>query len=219
VLVPDYTYWTLYRASVDTPSTPVPVEDMVVRMENGRLIVRSTRSSFAAPLLEVLSEFLSGNVANAFRPVAQGPHTPRVTIDRLVIAREAWRLRASEVSWAFVKSEAERFIAARAWRLEQGLPERAFYKVPVEDKPTYVDFSSLILVNLLAKSIRRSAEEQGFVTLSELLPDLPQLWLRDAEGARYTSEFRMCVSDRVGRSLLADEYYGLDLTAAPSAGT
>jgi hypothetical protein len=207
VLVPDYNYWTLYRESVHTPRTPMSAGDLVVRMENGRLMVRSTRSSFASPLLEVFSEFLSAGVANAFRPVASGAHTPRVTIDRLVVTREAWKLPANEVSWAFVKSEAERFVAARAWRLEQGMPERAFYKVPVEDKPTFVDFSSLILVNLLAKSIRRSAEEQGWVSLTELLPDLPDLWLRDANGSRYTSEFRMCVSDRLGRSLLAEQYY------------
>jgi hypothetical protein len=62
----------------------------------------------------------------------------------------------------------------------------------VERKPVAVDFRSLPLVNLLAKSIRRSAEEgAGAVTISEMLPDVDQLWLRDADGRRYVAELRI----------------------------
>jgi hypothetical protein len=96
-----------------------------------------------------------------------------------------------------VSSEADRFLGARGWRLRHGLPERAFYTVPVEDKPTFLDFGSLAYVNILAKSIRRSvAEGNGSITLTEMLPDQSQLWLQDADGGRYTSELRMLMVDQ-----------------------
>jgi hypothetical protein len=62
----------------------------------------------------------------------------------------------------------------------------------VEKKPMAVDFRSLPLVNLLAKSIRRTAETgAGRVTITEMLPDADKLWLRDAEGRGYTAELRI----------------------------
>jgi hypothetical protein len=148
----------------------------------------------------MFGEPLAAAAVNAFKPVSRGAHSPRISVDRLVIARESWSFPAAGVAWAAMKSEADRFLAARRWRIEHGLPERAFYKVPVEDKPTFVDFSSLVYVNILAKSIRRSAEEEnGSVSLTEMLPDRSELWLRDAQGARYTSEFRILAVDRVAR--------------------
>ena len=96
-----------------------------------------------------------------------------------------------------MRSEADRFLGARNWRLQHRLPERAFYRVPVEDKPTFVDFSSLAYVNILAKAIRRSASTvDSSITFTEMLPDQSQLWLRDAENHRYTSELRIVAVDR-----------------------
>jgi hypothetical protein len=198
-LAPQWRYWTMYRESAYPPAPITPAADLVVFRENNRLMVRSTRGPFRATLLAVLADSLAGIVVNAFKPVARGVHSPRVTIDRLVVSRESWTFRADEVAWANATDEADRFLGARAWRLAHGLPERAFYKVPVEDKPAFVDFASVALLNLLAKSIRRSvAEPDGRVTLTEMLPDLPNLWLRDADGGRYTSEFRMCAVDQRG---------------------
>jgi hypothetical protein len=199
VVVSEFTYWTLHRESIRTPNPPIPAVDLVVYADQGHLMVRSLHGPFTAPLLEVLSEPLSTGVTDAFRPIGRGPHTPRVCIDRLVVARESWNLPAAEATWAFQQPEANRFAAARAWRAAHGLPERAFYAVPVEEKPSFVDFTSLPLVNLLAKAIRRTTEVEGALTLTEMLPDLSQLWLPDHDGARYTSEFRMCVVDQLGR--------------------
>jgi len=195
LLSPGYTYWARHPVAAHPPGPVIPAADLFVHREDGELVVRSS-GGFAAPLVQVVGEHLAAAVLNAFKPLTHGPHSPRVTIDRLVIARESWSFRAADVAWVTLKSEADRFLAAREWRLRHGLPERAFYKVPVEDKPTFVDFGSLVYVDLLAKSIRRSAqEENGSVSLTETLPDRSQLWLRDADGARYTSEFRICAVD------------------------
>ena len=168
----------------------------MVYADGQQLLVRSRSGDFQAPLAEVVGEFLGSAVVNAFKPIAKAEHSPRVAIDRLVLARESWTFRAGELAWAAMKSEADRFLAARRWRAEHGLAERAYYKVPVEDKPTFVDFSSLVYVNMLAKAIRRSAEvENGSVTITEMLPELSELWLVDAAGHRYTAEFRVLAVD------------------------
>jgi hypothetical protein len=198
LLSPAYTYWTIHLEAAAPPGPIIPAADLSVRREDDRLMVRSGSGGFEAPLSKVFGELLSAATVNAFKPVARGAHTPRITVDRLVVAREAWSFPAADLAWAAVKAEPDRFLAARRWRLEQGLPDRAFYKVPVEDKPAFVDFRSLVYVNLLAKSIRRSAEEEnGSVSFTEMLPDQPDLWLRDASGARYTSEFRFLAVDQL----------------------
>ncbi|MFL6163722.1 MAG: lantibiotic dehydratase [Jatrophihabitantaceae bacterium] len=197
LLSPGYTYWTMYPEAATPPAPIIPAADLLVHREGDQLIVRSRSGAFEAPLAAVLGEQLSGVTVNAFKPLARGAHNPRVTIDRLVIARESWTFRADELPWAAARSEADRFLGARSWWRRHGLPERAFYTVPVEDKPTFVDFSSLAYVNLLAKAIRRSAAEtDGVVNLTEMLPDQSQLWLRDRDGERYTSEFRILTVDR-----------------------
>jgi hypothetical protein len=135
-------------------------------------------------------------VANAFRPMAPAPHRPRVTIDTFVLARESWTFGATGTTWAFHKDERTRLALARAWRREHGLPERCFVSTPAEQKPVAVDFSSVTLVNILAKSVRRTAEDGGAFSLSEMLPDIGELWLPDARDRRYTSELRIVAIDR-----------------------
>jgi hypothetical protein len=196
LMSPNYTYWTIHLEAAAPPGPIIPAADLTVQLKDGRLIVRSGSGELTAPLSRVFGELLSAATVNAFKPIAKEGRSPRITIDKLVLARESWSFEAEQLAWAAIKSEADRFSAARRWRAEQGLPERAFYKVPVEDKPTFVDFRSLVYVNILAKSIRRSAEEQGSVSLTEMLPDQHELWLTDAAGARYTSEFRILTVDQ-----------------------
>ncbi|HEU5271871.1 MAG TPA: lantibiotic dehydratase [Jatrophihabitans sp.] len=197
LMSPRYTYWTMYPESATPPGPIMPAADLFVHRDGDRLIVRSGSGDFKAPLCTVLGEQLSGVTVNAFKPLPRSSYSPRVSIDRLVISRQSWTFRAADVAWAAVRDEPERFLEARSWRLRHCLPERAFYTVPVEDKPTFVDFGSLAYVNILAKAIRRSAAEpDGSITLTEMLPDQSQLWLRDGDGRRYTSELRLLAVDR-----------------------
>jgi hypothetical protein len=168
------------------------VLDLVVARESGRLVVRPRSGGAAMDFLETIGEPLSSVCAGAFRPFGATRHTPRITIDRLVVARESWTFPAAGISWAFEKDEARRFAAARAWRAGLGLPEQAFFRVPVERKPLAVDFRSIPMVNLLGKAVRRTAEAgAGSLGISEMLPDLDELWLNDAAGGPYTAELRL----------------------------
>ena len=205
MLAADSVYWTFRDPAVDPPGRVVPLAAMTVHRQDGDLVVRDATSSFQAPLLEVVGELLSEVGVNSFRPLPAARHRPRVTLDRLVFARESWHLPAEELLvWAAVKSEPDRFLAARAWRAAHGLPERLFYRTPTEDKPIFVDFSSIALVNLFARAVRRAAESDAAepVAMTEMLPGPEQTWLRDAEGNRYTCELRVVAADplRHGRA-------------------
>ena len=74
-------------------------------------------------------------------------------------------------------------------------------KSSAEVKPFYVDFTSPIYVNVLAKMVRRANAAERLpdktITIVEMLPAHDDLWLTDHEGNRYTSELRLTwVDDR-----------------------
>jgi hypothetical protein len=196
LLSPRYKYWSIRSESAIAPGPRVALADLSVYEETGQLLVHSRNSGFQANLLEFLGELLSGAAVNAFKPMAPAPHRPRITIDKMVLARESWTFPATELSWASIRSEKERFLAVRRWRTEHGIPERAFYRSPVEVKPVFVEFSSITLVNMLAKVIRNTtAIPDGVVSLTEMLPDIEDTWFQDRRGVASTAELRIVAVD------------------------
>ncbi|MDH6140342.1 hypothetical protein P3T35_002350 [Kitasatospora sp. GP30] len=198
LLSPDYRYWTWSEGqdSVEGPGTVLPAAGLTAyQAADGALLVRGPDGG-DLDLLEVLGEFLCAAVSGAFGLLAPVAHRPRITVDRMVLCRETWRIPLAELAWTRVKDVRRRFLAARAWRAELGLPERAFWKVPYEVKPVAVDFTSPVLVELLAKAVRGAPPEEAakHLTVGEMLPDLDGLWLPDAQDRRYTSEFRLVLT-------------------------
>jgi hypothetical protein len=187
------------------PSTPdgsrtktVPVGSLVVERRAGRLVVRTRDGRMQFDLLSAFGTNLSDLVVDYMKILTPARHTPRVTFDRLVVCREAWRFKAAELSFAFVKDEAERFVAARRWAQDNNLPRFMFAKVPVEKKPFFLDMDSQLYVELFARTVRRSVEAglgEATITLSEMVPDFKHTWLPDAEGRRYTCELRTVAVD------------------------
>ena len=135
--------------------------------------------------------WLEGVLGGDLPLLAPAPHAPRVTIDDVVVCRESWSFDAASLTFATRSTRLERFAGARRWASEHGLPRRVFFKVSSESKPCYLDLESPLYVEIFAKLVRRG----GKVSVTEMLPDLEQCWLRDAEGRGYTSEFRMVVVD------------------------
>lgn len=192
-------YWSSALIdSVDPPQDAAIMAgaELVVVRRGGDLAVRSLSSGLELDFFEVIGDLMSGVVASAFQPAGPMEHHPRVTIDRLVLSREQWVIEVAESDWAFVMDEGKRFYQARRWREKYGLPERVFYRVPTEGKPIAADFRSIVLVNLFAKLVRQT-REAGFATysVSEMLPDIGQLWLPDSAGRRYSSELRFVAVD------------------------
>ncbi|UNO43342.1 lantibiotic dehydratase [Streptomyces sp. MST-110588] len=194
----DTVYWTTRHPCVEPTGPVLALADLSVHSDGeGRLVVRDGAGTFRAPLLEVLSEPLSGVAVNSFAPFAPARHRPRVTVDRLVLARESWSFPVADLSWTALRDEPERYLGARAWRGARALPDRLFYTSPAEDKPMYADFTSPALVNLFATAVRRAAvrDADAVITLTETLPDADETWLTDAAGERYTAELRVIAVD------------------------
>jgi hypothetical protein len=153
------------------------------------------------PVIDVLAEMLLEVFVDSFQLASRAAYHPRIAIDRLVIARETWRIDASQIKFAQLRDEPARYAAGLRWRRATGLPRQVFVKVPGEAKPFFVDFDSFVLVNLLAKSLRRlqtrpPESPDKLVQFSEMLPSPGNLWLTDSAGAKYTSELRIVAVDQ-----------------------
>jgi hypothetical protein len=172
------------------------VGELVVEEAADGIFLRSLDGSFRSEILEACAEAFTSHIIQRFHILGPGAHTPRVSIDGVVVCREAWRFEAEDASFAFERHEADRFLGARRFARRLGAPRHAFAKVPVEVKPFYVDFDSPAYVEMLARMVRRTAEAgRGGVSLSEMLPRASGAWLEDSEGRRYTSELRIVAVD------------------------
>jgi hypothetical protein len=183
-------------------SCVIPISNFVVENSEDGLIVRTLDGQLKFDVIEFFGEILSFTTAHAMEFISGGNHIPRVVVDRLVISRESWSFQAVELKFIDEKNEHERFLEVRRWMRKHGLPRFAFAKFPVEIKPIYVDFDSLIYVEMLIKMIRRTlASDRAHepITVTEMLPRPDELWLRDHEGHRYTSELRIVAHDLKGK--------------------
>ena len=181
-----------------TNSRVVPIGSVFIEDTNEGLVLRSRDGKICMDIVEACAEAFTGQIIQRFHIIASESHTPRVTIDRVTVCRETWRFAPSELSFAFEKDEAARFLAARRFARAHDLPRFVFIKVPVEIKPFYVDFDSPIYVDILAKSIRRTKEKgapDALVSVTEMHPRADETWLPDAEGNHYTSELRIVCVD------------------------
>jgi hypothetical protein len=184
-------------------SRALPASSLVVEETRDGLMARTRDGKHRFDLLDIIESQLSMIVINLFNILKPERHTPRVSIDRLVVSRETWRFAPDEMSFAFEKEDDRRFVAARRWAESCGIPRFVFVKTPVEVKPVYVDFNSPIYVDIFAKLVRRVAEarnetddvSEDVITVSEMMPLFDQSWLQDDEAQRYTSEFRLVVID------------------------
>lgn len=177
----------------------LPIASLIVTETDAGLVACSRDGQLQFDIIEFFADILSLEVVDGFKILSPQPHSPRITIDRLVVCRETWRFPPTTLAFAQEKAEAERFLAVRRWARAHDLPRWVFVKAPTERKPFFVDFDSPPLVNVLAKTIRRSlddSEHQAPLIVSEMLPAFDQSWLIDADDQRYTSELRIVAVDQ-----------------------
>ncbi|GAB3143125.1 hypothetical protein GCM10027290_18990 [Micromonospora sonneratiae] len=149
------------------------------------------------PLIEVFGHLLGVLLLDSFKLLAPAPHTPRITIDRLVVARRTWRTTVGDTGLTRVLGEQERFLAVRRWRQQLGLPERVFLKIGTETKPCYLDLRGPFYASALCTMLRTAAKsgDDVSVVVGELLPGPEDAWLTDAQGRGYVSELRFQITD------------------------
>ncbi|HEX3647194.1 MAG TPA: lantibiotic dehydratase [Pseudonocardiaceae bacterium] len=174
------------------PITSLRVADtetgLVVRAPDGR----------SWPVIELFTGLLWMHAFDTWKLAGTETHTPRVTVDGLVLLRETWRTTVGGSGLADVTGERDRYLAVRRWRRAMGLPERVFLRIDTEAKPCYVDLSSplyaRILCNLAGAAARTGGPDTG-LTVTEVLPGPRDAWLPDAAGRTYSSELRLHLSD------------------------
>jgi hypothetical protein len=182
----------------DPEAPTVRIGDFVALEHDGELHIRSLDGSYDFQVMDFLDAAFSAQTINSFRVMPKAPHVPRVTIDRMVVQRESWRVPAVEADFSGAKTEAERFLGARRWARSHGMPRFVFARSPYENKPFFVDFDSPPAVEIFCRIARRALERGGEeirLGVSEMLPGFDDCWLEDAEGNHYTSELRVVAVD------------------------
>ncbi|WP_330329202.1 lantibiotic dehydratase family protein [Streptomyces sp. NBC_00536] len=186
-----------FTADPARPRTVLSADVTVTRADDGELrAVLPDGAEFAA--VDVFAHVLTTLAMDLFQILPDdAEHSPRVTVDRLVVARETWRLPQDGIDFADEKDEARRFVRARRWRARHGLPRFVFVVLPTETRPFYVDFDSPVYLSILAKALRRLArnDPDGRAVITEMLPSPEEAWLTDDQGAAYTSELRFVAVD------------------------
>lgn len=184
------------------PGRVVRLGELRVVRDGGRLsaVTRDGRATFPAEAF--LGLWLQATCSRAqigMFPVES--RRARITVDNLVIARAAWRLSPRDLAFVREKDELRRFIAARRLREELQLPRRVFARARTESKPVYVDFDAPILVDTLARMVRKDLESDAETSLvvTEMLPDVSECWLKDAAGRPYAAELRIAALERQRR--------------------
>ncbi|WP_406080759.1 thioesterase domain-containing protein [Micromonospora sp. NBC_00858] len=179
------------------PERVLPTVALTVRDEDGRLVVTGADGQHW-PLTEVCAGLLSTHAVDGFKLVAAAPYTPRITLDRLVVARQTWRTTVGASGLGAVTGEQARFLAVRDWRRRLGLPEQVYIKLGTETKPCFVDLSSPAFANMFCAMVRAADRDGGDDTtlvVSEMLPTAQDAWVPDAAGRRYFSELRLHIVD------------------------
>ncbi|MEU5783359.1 lantibiotic dehydratase [Micromonospora lupini] len=198
-----YRYWS-YGSDDGHPSgaASVPSTALVVTERNGELVASCTEAGWAAPVVECFGEFLSALAVNLFRIRPPRPYAPRIDLGDVTICRRTWRFAADSFGPLPRHGTEPGQDGLRTWAAAQGLPQHVFVRTPVEPKPFYVDFAAPLLVDNLARAIRRVMTEQangptGDLEIVEMLPTPDELWLRLPDGSAHTSELRLVAVDPV----------------------
>ena len=167
------------------------IADLFLEQDGDRLLVSSIDGRHEFDVVAFFEHDLTRASSGRFRLVEDAASTPRVVIDDVVVAREQWRFEPGALDFAGRAAPLDRLVGAQAWRQRHGLPRWVFVTVPHEPEPLYVDLSSSLYIDILA----RWACQAEAVQVTEMLPDHGQTWLTDAAGRRYTSELRIAAVD------------------------
>ena len=188
----------------------IALDDLLVGIPDDRVVLwsRSRRRrvhvvwphAFNALLAPPLARFFAfvvrdgGRVPVPFDVGALGvlPFVPRIRLGRVVLRRAAWTVSVAALREGGLAS----------LELERGIPRRALFgegdNVIAID--TYGDAGAA-----LVRDQTRTRKPDDVVTLTEAFVDDDDLWLRDADGARYAAEFIASLRSTAERKTAARE--------------
>jgi hypothetical protein len=181
------------------PERLLPITALTVSAGAEGELVASAPDGRRWPLIEMFADFVGTHAFDTWKLAGTDGHTPRISVDGLVLVRRTWRCTVAETGLADVSGERDRYLAVRRWARGLGLPQRVFVRVGTEIKPCFVDLTSPVFTRILCTLLRSAARTGGAdtsVVVSEMLPTPDQAWLTDAAGRRYCSELRLHMVDR-----------------------
>lgn len=190
-----YRYWSYGKDaghSTGAPSTAATA--LRVREHHGRLV--ASGDGWAAPVLECFGEFVTALAVNLFQLRAPRPFAPRASIGQLTVCRRTWRIPVAQIGTVPLRSADPAHDRLCGWAVTQGMPRHVFVRTARHPKPFYVDFAAPVLVDNLARALRR-VERDTAVEVVEMLPAPDELWLSFGDNLRYTSELRLVAVDPV----------------------
>lgn len=196
--LPDnYDYWSYAVDEGHWAGREVWPGSLLHVMADGKALhVTPSVGGWRRPLGEFLGEFLTALVVDRFQLRKPAPHTARLLIDDVVVARETWRVPIGELLAAAEKADYRhsRLAAALAGL---GCPRYLFASLAGQRKPVLVDRQAPLLLRGFARLLRTEADRDpaAEVELVEMLPEPAALWLADADGEPITSELRMVVAE------------------------
>jgi hypothetical protein len=193
--VTDYQLAFTHAPGAD-PARLLPVTALTVREAGGTLIAAAADGR-SWPLFDVFALLVAWAGLEALKRTSAGPHSPRITVDRLVVARETWRMTIGESGLA-VAGQLAQYLAGRRLRRARGLPDQVFARIGTEVKPVYVDLTSPRYVSAFGTMLRGTRQVAGAgveIVFTEMLPSAEDAWLPDASGQRYFSELRIQLRD------------------------
>lgn len=184
------------------PDRLMPITALTVAPDADGVLVASGPDGRGWPLMELFADFTGIHAFDTWKLAGTDGHTPRITVDDLVLIRRTWRTTVGDTGLTDVSGERDRYLAVRRWGRELGLPQRIFVRVSTEIKPCFVDLTSPVYTRILCtllRSARRTGGADTEVVVTEMLPTPDQAWLTDSDGRRYCSELRLHISDPVER--------------------
>jgi hypothetical protein len=178
------------------PARVLPVTALEVT-DRGGALTAVARDGRSWPLLDVFALLVGWSGGDALKETSAGPHSPRITVDRLVVARETWRTSVGACGLT-VAGRLPEYLAARQLRRALGLPDKLFAKLSTEIKPVYVDLTSPRYLSAFCTMLRAAQQNAGDdvgIVFTEMLPGAGDAWVPDANGQRYFSELRIQLRD------------------------
>lgn len=154
------------------PDRQIRVDDLLVSLRDGRVVLRSRRSgvvviprlttahNFASPRNLAVYRFLCalqheemGGLGFSWGPLESSGFLPRVRVGKLVLSLARWRLGGATLRELGECDEAERFARVQALRRERGLPR--WVAVTDGDNVLPVDLDNLLSIETFAQLVRR----------------------------------------------------------------
>jgi hypothetical protein len=171
---------------------------LVITRGAAGLELRTRDGALRFPARTFLGPYLRAISSTAYTVLPPAAHTPRVTLDNLVVCRESWRFPGADMRFAGQRDPRERYAWGVNFARAHRLPRWMFYRIPGERKPVYLDWQSPPYVEMFCAAARAACAKQGEVAMTEMLPTPDQAWLTDADGRRYTCELRIAAVDSRG---------------------